>query len=93
MKPGLPCITPYHAGYFSSHEPKAFGELIGWDSSQCPSMRLFTLSGMNSSETGWQIIIKFHLEHPWGGGLTALGFGPDGIRTLVFMATYSSHRL
>ena len=28
-----------------------------------------------------------------GGGLTALGFGPDRIRTLVSMATDSSHRV
>ena len=31
--------------------------------------------------------IKFHLEHHWGGGLAALGFGPDRIRTLVSMGT------
>ena len=46
---------------FSSPEPKAQGELIGWDS--------------------------------LGGGLTALGFGPDQIRTLVSMATDISHRV
>ena len=34
-------------------------------------------------------IINYH----WGGGLTALGFGPDQIRTLVSMATDSSHRV
>ena len=52
-----------------------------------------TLSNMNISETSWPIIIKFHLEHHWGGGLTALGFGLDRIRTLVSMATDSSHRV
>ena len=46
---------------------------------------------MNISETSWQFIIKFHLKHHWGGGLAALGFGPDRIRTLVSMATDSSH--
>ena len=35
--------------------------------SVCPS----TLSNMNISETSWSIIIKFHQEHLWGGGLTA----------------------
>ena len=39
------------------------------------------------------MLIKFHLEHHWGGGLAALGFGPDRIRTLVPMATDSSHRV
>ena len=68
---------------FSSPEPKAQGELIVWDSSRrpCVSVRVrpcvrpSTLSNMNISETSWPIIIKFHQEHHWGGGLTALGFG------------------
>ena len=55
------------------------------------SMRLFSLSDMNISETSWPIIIKFHLKHHWVGGLAALGFWPDRIRTLVSMATDSSH--
>ena len=69
-------------------------------SSQCgtravvrASIRPFTLSNMNISETSCPIKIKFHLEHHWGKGLTALGFGQDGIRTLVSMATDSSHRV
>ena len=53
----------------------------------------FTLSDMNISETIWLTIIKFHLKHHWGGGFAALGFGPDRIRTLVSMATDSSHRV
>ena len=57
--------------------------------SVCP----FTLSDMNISETSWPIIIKFHLKHHWGGGLAALGFGPDRISALVSMATDSSHRV
>ena len=57
------------------------------------SLPLFTLSDMNISKTSWPIIIKFHLKRHWGGGLAALGFGPDRIRTLVSMATDSSHRL
>ena len=56
---------------------------------------------MNISGTSWLIKIRFHLEHHWvfhlehhwGGGLTALGFGLDWIRTLVSMATVSSHRV
>ena len=57
------------------------------------SVCVSTLSNMNISETSWPILIKFHLEHHWGGGLAASGFGPDGIRTLVSMATDSSHRV
>ena len=57
------------------------------------SVHLFTLSDMNISETSCPIIIKFHLKNHWGGGLAALGFGPDRIRTLVSMATNSSHRV
>ena len=56
-------------------------------------VRPFTLSDMNISETSWSIIIKFHLKHHWGGGLAALSFGADRIRTLVSMATDSSHRV
>ena len=89
-------INPYPA-YFSSPEPKAPGELIGWDSSWRPcvplSVRLSTLSNMNISETCWRTETKFHLEHYWSGGKAALGFGPDRIRTLVSMATDSSHRV
>ena len=53
----------------------------------------FTLSDMNISETSWTIIIKFDLKHQWGGGLAAVGFGPGRIRTLISMATDSSHRV
>ena len=48
---------------------------------------------MNISETSRPIVIIFHLEHHWGGGLTALGFGLDRIRALVSMATDISHRV
>ena len=37
--------------------------------------------------------IKFYKKHHWGGGKAALGFGADQIRTLVSMATDSSHRV
>ena len=57
------------------------------------SVRAFTVSDMNISETSRPIIIKFHLKHHWGGGLAALDFGPDPIRTLVSLATDSSHRV
>ena len=55
----------------------------------CP----LTISNMNISKTRGPIATKFYLKHHWGGGKPALGFGPDQIRTLVSMATDSSHRV
>ena len=59
----------------------------------CASVRAFTLSNINISETSRPIVIKFHLEHHLGGGLASLGFRQDQIRTLVSIATDSSHRV
>ena len=52
-----------------------------------------TFSNMNISETIRPIAIKFYLKHHWGGGKASVGFDPDRIRTLVSMATDSSHRV
>ena len=46
---------------------------------------------MNISATSGPITTKFYLKHHWVEGKAALGFGPDRIRTLVSMATESSH--
>ena len=59
----------------------------------CACVRASTLSNMNISETSWPITTKFYLKHHWGGGKAALGFDADQIRTLVPMATDSSHRV
>ena len=56
-------------------------------------LRASTLSNMNISETSRPITIKFYLKHHWSGGKAALCFGVDQIRTLVSMATDSSHRV
>ena len=48
---------------------------------------------MNISATSGPMATKFYLKHHWVGGKAALGFGPDQIRTLVSMATESSHRV
>ena len=48
---------------------------------------------MNISETSGPIATKFYLKHYMVGGKAASGFGPDRIRTLVSMATDSSHRV
>ena len=48
---------------------------------------------MNISATSWPIGMKFYLKHHWGGGKASVFFDPDRIRTLVSMATDSSHRV
>ena len=48
---------------------------------------------MNISATSGSITMKFNQKHHWGGGKAATGFGPDWIKTLVSMATDSSHRV
>ena len=48
---------------------------------------------MNISKTNGSIATKFYLKHHLGGGKAAYGFWPDRIRTLVSMATESSHRV
>ena len=57
------------------------------------SVRPSTLSNMNISETSRPITTKFYLKRHWGGGKAALGFDADQIRSLVSMATDSSHRV
>ena len=88
--------------YFLAHLSRRLrGELIVYRSSRRPyvptdiraSVRVSTLSNMNISETNGSIATKFYLKHHWGGGLAALGFRPDRIRTLGSMATESSHRV
>ena len=48
---------------------------------------------MNISKASSPIAIKFYLKHHWGGGKAAWGFVADQFRTLVSMATDSSHRV
>ena len=48
---------------------------------------------MNISATSRLIGMKFNLKHHCGGGKASVGFDPDRIRTLVSMATDSSHRV
>ena len=48
---------------------------------------------MNISATNWQIGMKFYLKHPLGAVKSSVGFDLDRIRTLVSMATDSSHRV
>ena len=58
-----------------------------------PCVRALTLSNMNISATSRPIGMKLYLKHHGGGGKASVGFDPDWIRTLVSMATDSSHRV
>ena len=53
------------------------------------SVRVFKLSTLNIFE----IAIEFYLKHHWDVGKAALGFEPGRIRTIVSIATDSSHRV
>ena len=46
---------------------------------------------MSISATSGLITMKFYQKHHWDGGKAAPVFGPDWIKTLVSMATDSSH--
>ena len=59
----------------------------------CAPVRPFRLSNMNISATSWPIGMKFYLKHHWGRRKASVGFDPDRIRTLISMATDSSHRV
>ena len=59
-----------------------------------PMAATFTFSNLNISKTTRPIVIKFYLKHYRGvGKVMFFGFGLGPLRTLVSMATDSSHRL
>ena len=91
---GVVSLNPWSSHIlFSSPEPKAQGELIVWDSSRRLSVRASlhpsTLSNMNISKNQPANHNQISSEASLGWG----SFGPDQIRTLVSMATDSSHRV
>ena len=87
-------ILPLRVLTFLAHPSRRLiGELIVYQSRWRPWVRPFTLSNMNISATSWPIRMKFYLKHYWGRGKASEGFDPDRIRTLVSMATNSSHRV
>ena len=96
----LSLLTVFLLNIISSPEPKAQGELIVWDLSRrlcvCAFVRLCVrphFQTLISLRPAGQSKIKFYQKHHWGRGLTVLGFRLDRIRTLVSMATDSSHRV
>ena len=52
-----------------------------------------TISNDISSEAVWPKLLIFGIKHPQEGGTENVVFCSDRIRTLVAMATYTSHRL
>ena len=52
-----------------------------------------TFSNMNISATSGPLTMKVYQKHHLDGGKAALGFGPDWFKSLVSMATDSSHRV
>ena len=52
-----------------------------------------TISNDISSEAVWPKLLIFGIKHPQEGGTKEVVFFSDWIRTLVAMATYTSHRL
>ena len=89
-------IAVLHLCCFLAHlSRRLIGELIGysWSDVRPSVLHTSTISNFNISATSCPIVTKFYLKHHCVGGKDALGFGPDGIRTLVSMATDSSHRV
>ena len=74
------------------------GELIVYQSSRRPSVRGCVRLSVNTfkheylcnQSADWNEILS---KASFGWGKASVGFGPDRIRTLVSMATDSSHRL
>ena len=60
---------------------------------RCRRHRRSPFSNILISKTYRPNATKFYLKHHWGEGKAASGFGPNRIRTLVSMATDSSHRV
>ena len=89
-KPGA--LDSSWTGSFLAHlSRRLIGELIGYSWSGIrPSS---TFSNFNISATSCPIVTQFYLKHHWVGGKDALDFGSDWVRTLVSMATESSHRV
>ena len=85
--------TKIQTRYLAHLSQRLIGELIVYRSSLRPSVRVLTLSNMNISATSRRIGMKFNLKRLWGGRKASVGFDPDRIRTLVSMATDSSHRV
>ena len=89
----------FYVRFISSPEPKALGELIGWDWSRRPSVRASIRASVNpfTLQTGVSLRSAglsrsfFYLEHHFGRRIDCIRL--DRIKSLVSMAKYSSHRV
>ena len=75
--------------FFSSPEPKAPGELIGWEGSVV--RRPSTISNDLSSETTGPIATKFHIQPPGPLGKKSCSNGLDHMTNMAAMPTYSKN--
>ena len=78
---------------FSSPEPKAPGELIGWEGSVVrPSVRhLSTISNNFSSETTGPIATKFHIQPPGPFGKKRCSIGLGHMTNMAAMPIYGKN--
>ena len=93
----LGCLKNQCLHFLAHLSQRLVGELMythGWASVRLGiSPSSSTISNMNISATSGPKTMKFYQKHHWDGGKAALGFWPDRIKTLVSMATDSSHRV
>ena len=76
---------------FSSPEPKAYGELIGYPWSGVRRRR--RPSNVFSSETARPIKAKFYVEHPWEGGTKDYMTSPGQMTKMAAMPIYGKKAL
>ena len=82
---------------FSSPEPKAPGELIGWEGSVVrrpsvrPSVRPSTISNDFSSETTGPIATKFHIKPPEPLGKKSCSNGLGHMTNMAAMPIYGKN--
>ena len=74
--------------FFSSPEPKAPGELIGWEGSV---VRPSTISNNFSSETTGPIATKFHIQPPGPLGKKSCSNGLGHMTNMAAMPIYGKN--
>ena len=79
--------------FISSPEPKAPGELIGWEGSvvRRPSVRPSTISNDFSSETTGPIATKFHIQPPGPLGKKNCSNGLGHMTNMAAMPIYGKN--
>ena len=86
-------VLPFVCSFFSSPEPKAPGELIGWEGSVVrPSVRRpSTISNDFSSETTGPIATKFHKTPPGPLGKKSCSNGLSHMTNMAAMPIYGKN--